>query len=147
LVEGSEQKRPKTAGKRQSTEPLPFRADELGRVIAEKSSGKLVVSTLKAGHAITLEDAIRGGVTLDVARRVGEWLAAGGDWRTQRGPLGVSTLVSSLSEWVALSEAWDAAGRPPVAAQRNGATQMPRRNGYAPAQTHFESKDVTDELG
>jgi hypothetical protein len=97
--------------------------------IATASSGRFIGSKPTKGGTFKLDAARKRPSALDEAKRIGQWLAAGGDWRAAKGQrLDGRNIGSDLDAWIAQSEAWDRQGRQPVNAQpaRNGAKGRPR---------------------
>lgn len=133
--------RPPHGRKRGTREPPPelpgctVTRAEVTAAIAAASAGRYVDSPPPVGCVFKLDPLRARPDALAVARRIGEWLAAGGDaWR---GTLDGRHLAD-LDAWAAQAQAWDGgpvASRPsppaPVSDIRRGQAPILRRGGAA----------------
>ncbi len=110
--------------------------------IASASSGRFVASKPTKGGVFKVDAARKRPNALDEAKRIGQWLASGGDaWR---GTLDGRHVGPDLDAWIAQSSAWETAGR--KSAVSTGAPRPGRITGPAEPSSFAGVVDGTDQL-
>lgn len=104
--------------KKPAADPPPFSMAEAFDALATESRGRFVAGTERdwtKGYRIAVAKLIRAYPDLALWRRLGRWLAAGGD--AFRGEVGPSWAARSIPDAMARAAAWEAQGGAPIAAR------------------------------